>query len=101
MIEKVIMINNSGNYKCIFCSIINGTSEGITVYDNNHFFVLMDKYPISNGHTLVIPKIHYNNLLSIGILIFAAVLAIYLFYKIGEEKGSVQGIPQTRYYLTR
>jgi len=64
MIEKVIMINNTGNYRCIFCSIINGTSEGITVYYNNHFLVLMDKYPISNGHTLVIPKKHYDNLLS-------------------------------------
>jgi histidine triad (HIT) family protein len=64
MIEKVIMINNTDNYHCIFCSIINGTSEGITVYYNNHFLVLMDKYPISNGHTLVIPKKHYDNLLS-------------------------------------
>jgi histidine triad (HIT) family protein len=64
MIEKAIMINNKDNYHCIFCSIINGTSEGITVYYNNHFLVLMDKYPISNGHTLVIPKKHYDNLLS-------------------------------------
>jgi histidine triad (HIT) family protein len=39
------------------------TNEGITVYDNNHFLVLMDKYPISRGHTLVIPKTHYDNLL--------------------------------------
>ena len=63
MIEKVIMINNTGNFRCIFCSIINGTSEGITVYYNNHFLVLMDKYPISNGHTLVIPKKHYYYLI--------------------------------------
>ena len=39
MIEKAIMINNTDNYRCIFCSIINGTSEGITVYYNNHFLV--------------------------------------------------------------
>ena len=53
---------NNRHY-CIFCSIINGSSEGITVYDNDHFLVLMDKYPISHGHTLVIPKKHYDNLL--------------------------------------
>jgi len=63
MIEKVIMNNNTNKYHCIFCSIINGTNEGITVYDNNHFLVLMDKYPINHGHTLVIPKKHYDNLL--------------------------------------
>jgi histidine triad (HIT) family protein len=60
MIEKVSMNNR---HYCIFCSIINGSSEGITVYDNDHFLVLMDKYPISHGHTLVIPKKHYDNLL--------------------------------------
>ena len=63
MIEKVIMNNNTNKYHCIFCSIINGTNKGIIVYDNNHFLVLMDKYPISHGHTLVIPKKHYDNLL--------------------------------------
>ena len=57
------MNNNTDKYHCIFCSIINGTNEGITVYDNNHFLVLMDKYPINHGHTLVIPKKHYDNLL--------------------------------------
>ena len=53
----------SNRHYCISSSIINGSSEGITVYDNDHFLVLMDKYPISHGHTLVIPKKHYDNLL--------------------------------------
>lgn len=57
------MNNNTDKYYCIFCSIINGKNEGIIVYDNNYFLVLMDKYPISRGHTLVIPKTHYDNLL--------------------------------------
>ena len=57
------MNNNTDKYHCIFCSIINGKNEGIIVYDNNYFLVLMDKYPISRGHTLVIPKTHYDNLL--------------------------------------
>ena len=57
------MNNNADKYHCIFCSIINGANEGIIVYDNNYFLVLMDKYPISRGHTLVIPKTHYDNLL--------------------------------------
>ena len=58
------MNNNTDKYDCIFCSIINGANEGIIVYDNNYFLVLMDKYPISRGHTLVIPKTHYDNLLN-------------------------------------
>ena len=33
------------------------------VYQDDNFLVLMDKYPINVGHTLVIPKRHYDNLL--------------------------------------
>ena len=33
------------------------------VYQDDNFLVLMDKYPINLGHTLVIPKMHYDNLL--------------------------------------
>ena len=54
---------DSNNNSCIFCSIINGAIEGVIVYENNDFLVIMDKYPITTGHTLVIPKKHYDNLL--------------------------------------
>ena len=33
------------------------------VYKDDGFLVLMDRYPITEGHTLVIPKKHYDNLL--------------------------------------
>ena len=53
------MVQNS----CIFCSIIAGESPVAKIYEDSNLFVLMDKYPINIGHTLVIPKIHYNNIL--------------------------------------
>jgi histidine triad (HIT) family protein len=33
------------------------------VYRDANFVVIMDKYPINTGHTLVIPSKHYENLL--------------------------------------
>jgi histidine triad (HIT) family protein len=33
------------------------------IYEDVNFLVLMDKYPINVGHTLIIPRIHYDNLL--------------------------------------
>src|SRR6185503_12578298 len=48
---------------CIFCSIISGQQPGAQVYRDPNFLVLMDKYPINMGHTLVIPTKHYENLL--------------------------------------
>lgn len=48
---------------CIFCSIIAGQEPGAQVYRDPNFLVLMDKYPINPGHTLVMPTKHYENLL--------------------------------------
>jgi histidine triad (HIT) family protein len=48
---------------CVFCSIIAGKLPKVVLYEDRNILVLMDKYPINVGHTLVIPKIHYDNLL--------------------------------------
>jgi histidine triad (HIT) family protein len=48
---------------CIFCSIIAGKEPGAQVYRDSNFLVIMDKYPINPGHTLVIPVKHYDDLL--------------------------------------
>jgi len=45
---------------CIFCKIIKGESPSYTVFDNNDFIAILDLYPRSRGHTLVIPKKHYQ-----------------------------------------
>lgn len=51
------------NKSCIFCSIISGQQSAAHVYRDPNFLVIMDKYPINLGHTLVIPAKHYENLL--------------------------------------
>lgn len=48
---------------CIFCSIVSGRLPGVSVYQDSNFIVIMDKYPINTGHTLVIPTKHYDTLL--------------------------------------
>jgi histidine triad (HIT) family protein len=53
----------SNKQYCVFCSIIEGHLPIAEVYQDDNFLVLMDKYPINVGHTLVIPKRHYDNLL--------------------------------------
>lgn len=47
---------------CIFCSIIAGQEPGAQVYRDSNYLVIMDKYPINTGHTLVMPIRHYKNL---------------------------------------
>ena len=47
---------------CVFCAIIRGQSPVAKVYENDTFLAFMDKYPITFGHTLVLPKYHYADL---------------------------------------
>ncbi|KZY64145.1 hypothetical protein A3766_10070 [Oleiphilus sp. HI0132] len=47
---------------CIFCKIISGNEEASIVYEDEHFLALMDAYPLTKGHCLIIPKRHYERL---------------------------------------
>lgn len=42
---------------CLFCDLI-GKSK--VIYDSNSWIAVLDNYPVSNGHTLLIPKEHYE-----------------------------------------
>lgn len=37
---------------CVFCTINE------SIFDDNHFWIIKDNYPVSSGHTLIIPKKH-------------------------------------------
>jgi histidine triad (HIT) family protein len=43
---------------CIFCEIINARQPSSTVFEDEDFVVIMDIFPMSPGHCLVIPKEH-------------------------------------------
>jgi len=47
---------------CIFCKIIKGEIPSFKVYEDDSVFAFEDISPISEGHTLVIPKRHAQNL---------------------------------------
>ena len=46
---------------CIFCSIIKGDIPCAKVYENEHVLAFLDISQVTKGHTLVIPKIHKEN----------------------------------------
>jgi histidine triad (HIT) family protein len=44
---------------CIFCKIAGGKIPARVVMQNERAVALLDAFPLSAGHTLVIPKSHY------------------------------------------
>ena len=45
---------------CVFCQIVSGQESCYKIYEDEHYLAFLDKYPIAKGHTLVIPKKHYD-----------------------------------------
>lgn len=43
---------------CIFCAIVAGKAHAHKVHEDERTLVFMDLFPVSPGHTLVIPKHH-------------------------------------------
>lgn len=46
---------------CIFCKIINEEIPSYKVYEDDHVLAFLDITQGTKGHTLVIPKKHFNN----------------------------------------
>ena len=46
---------------CIFCKIIDGEIPSSKVYEDEHVLAFLDISQVTKGHTLVIPKVHKEN----------------------------------------
>ena len=47
---------------CVFCKIVAGKIPATKIYEDESVLVFLDNGPISDGHTLVIPKQHFEKL---------------------------------------
>ncbi len=47
---------------CIFCMIVKGRLPSYKVYEDDDILVILDKYPASKGHLLVLTKEHYSSI---------------------------------------
>ena len=50
---------------CIFCRIAAGQLPAARVLETSGVLAFLDIAPVNYGHTLVIPKVHYQNLLEL------------------------------------
>lgn len=48
---------------CLFCNIVLKKEYAHVVFEDESHLAIMDKYPVQNGHTLVMPKAHYEKLI--------------------------------------
>lgn len=47
---------------CIFCKIIDGVIPSYKIYEDEDIFVMLDISQNTKGHTLILPKKHFQNI---------------------------------------
>ena len=79
---------------CIFCKIIKGEIPSYTIYEDELVKVFLDVNPVTNGHMLIIPKKHYENVFDIdtSIISHSVNLIRDKLYPIIKEKLKADGL---------
>ena len=72
---------------CIFCKIIAGELPATKVYEDSDVLAFMDIGPIVKGHTLVIPKKHYDPITNTPPDVLAKVIAVVQKVAGAQYKG--------------
>lgn len=49
--------------ECVFCKIVSGEVNSKKVAESSNLIAILDAKPKTEGHTLIIPKRHYVNIL--------------------------------------
>lgn len=50
---------------CIFCKIVAGEIPASKVYEDEHVLAFLDITQVTKGHTLLVPKKHFRNVLDL------------------------------------
>ena len=61
---------------CLFCKIAKGESPSYTIFEDSIVKVMLDVFPNTTGHTLIIPKNHYLDLDDIPMEVLSHIMEI-------------------------
>ncbi|TFG98829.1 HIT family protein [Candidatus Thorarchaeota archaeon] len=50
---------------CIFCKIVRGEIPSSVIFEDDICMAFLDVFPVTKGHSLLIPKKHYVNLFDV------------------------------------
>lgn len=78
---------------CIFCKIINNEISAEKIYEDDEVLGFLDRHPVHPGHTLIVPKDHFENVYTVPAEIWArmniAVQKVALAIKEGVDADGI------------
>jgi len=99
---------------CIFCKVINNEVPNYIFYEDERTVAFLDIKPVNPGHTLVLPKTHYQNIEEVtpedltAVILTVKKIGLMLKEKLGvidynvtENNGPVagQGVPHLHFHV--
>jgi histidine triad (HIT) family protein len=77
---------------CVFCKIVGGEAEGCMVFEDELSVAFLDRRPLFAGHTLVVPRAHYETFNDLPIELMAPYFAnVQLLSKAVERAFKADG----------
>ena len=73
--------------ECIFCKIAAGELPSSKVYEDADTLAFLDIRPVTKGHTLVIPKEHYDPLMATPAEVLQKLVAVVRKVAIAQSEG--------------
>ena len=85
---------------CIFCEIANKKIPSKVIYEDDVVISYLDINPDSNGHTLIIPKKHYTDLVDIDDATLSHIMSVARnLKKLLEDKLNIDGdVQEVKHY---
>ena len=78
---------------CVFCKIINGEIPSYKLYENDFVMCFLDISQATKGHTLIIPKKHFENIFDLDSTYASEILkAATIVSNILKEKLGVKNV---------
>ena len=60
--NNLIKTSENEEKQCIFCSIVSEKIPGYKISENDSALAVLEINPVSKGHTLIIPKVHVQEI---------------------------------------
>lgn len=78
---------------CIFCKIVQGDIPSVLIYEDKVAKIILDRFPSTKGHILIISKNHYENIYDVDEKVFLHMMSLALKYaKTVKRVFSCEGV---------
>jgi len=72
---------------CVFCDVVSGDVPAEIVFEDEESMAFLDHRPIFPGHTLLVPKVHYETLGDLPAELIQPIFSNAQLLSVGIEKA--------------